>query len=115
MDVPYRPGSNEWSRLVLGRLNGGKGTIYQGLDSEELGGVDLIHLHGMAFAKTPKRVGEKDFEEFQWLCILDEWDIDAPEAIEEQHILWKKNRLVCIRTYQAILFCNVTYQYITFQ
>jgi hypothetical protein len=43
-----------------------------------------------SFGKKRKKVGEKDVEEFQLLCLLDEWDVEASGAINEQHILWKK-------------------------
>jgi hypothetical protein len=71
----------------LYRLDGWKVTVQQGLDSEPLGRVDLIHLHGLAVGKKRKKVGEKDVERFQLLCLLEEWDVDAPGAINEQHIL----------------------------
>jgi hypothetical protein len=109
VDVLYCPGSNEWSRLVLRSLDGWKVTVQQGLHSEMLGRVGLIHLHGLAFGKKRKKVGEKDVEEFQWLCLLEEWDADAPGAINEQYILWKKTKIVYTRIYQVILVCNMTY------
>ncbi len=87
VDVPNRPGRNKWSRLVLRRLDGRKVNVHQGLDSEPLGRVDLIHRHGLAVGKKRKKVGEKDVENFQLLCLLEEWDGDAPGAINEQHIL----------------------------
>ncbi len=67
-------------------VDGGKVTVQQGLDSELLGRVDLIHLHGLAFGKKRKKVGEKDVEHFQRLCLLEEWDVDAPGTIDEQYI-----------------------------
>ncbi len=68
-------------------LDGGKVTVQQGLDSDPLGRVDPIHLHGLAVGKKRKKVGEKDVEHFQGLCLVEEWDVDAPGAINEQHIL----------------------------
>ncbi len=87
LDVPDRPGSNEWRRLVVGRLNGEKGTFKEGLDSEELGRIELIHLHFLAASKNRKKVGEQDVEEFKLLCLGNDRNFDGHGAIHQLHIL----------------------------
>ncbi len=59
VDLPDRPEGNEWSRLVLRRLDGRKVTVQQGLDGEPLGRVDLIHLHDLTVGKKRKKGGRK--------------------------------------------------------
>jgi hypothetical protein len=58
-------------------LMAGKQPSSRAFDSEPLGRDDLIHLHGLAVGKKREKVGEKDVEHFQRLCLLAEWEVDA--------------------------------------
>ena len=52
VDVPDHSDRNIWRRLVVGRLDGGKGTVEEGLDGEGPGGFDDHRRHALAACKS---------------------------------------------------------------